>query len=779
MLTLTTVSLSGQSRISGRVTDSHGNPLLGTTLFLIGTKIGAVSDNDGYYTIKATSERNIKLKASYLGFKTQIIDIVLKKGQDKCINIQLEENSDKLQEVVIVGKSQEQLKRESPITTAVVDIKKIQSQSISLPQIMNQVSGVRVRKNGGVGSSTDISINGLHGDAIRFFRDAIPLDYLGNAFNLSLLPIDQIANIEIYKGILPTELGADALGGAVNLVSRKSQKNNLAITYSIGSFNTNQVSVNGYLSIPKTKLFVDISSYYVAADNNYKIQVEMADDVTGNLKKINVKRFHGGVESGFMEVKTGVKNTKIADLFEVGIVLSNINKQRQNDIRMQHVFGEVMYYEDSRIFTTHYKKKFKKLNLDIFGAYSKLKTINDDTPAYSYNWLGEATPYDSENHTGESGLSQSYKTLHTDYMLVRINLSYKIGANSRLDFNHNLTNKKRTGSDPYATLYDDNLDILSIPAKYVKQVSSIGLTSNLLSKRITNIFTLKRYQVNTRSVASVYDYYGDPTKVSDTNYGIANSIKYNFNNDQYIRVSYEKATRIPDAGEYLGKPESDILGNPDLTPERSDNINIGGFTKLNKTLWLDLNAFYRYIKGQIVLQNYTLYQSKYQNTDDTQVLGTEFTLKGKPTNSLAYNISLTYQDIRRKNIQDVKNKLLLNARRPNIPYFFGNIGLRYSPTSPFVYGLWQIYGNYTYVEQYLLNSIPKSEEPSLFGKADSDANIIPTQNVVDLGVTYRKKGLPISINLELNNILNTKTYDGFRVQKPGINFRLKLKYLIN
>ena len=57
--------------------------------------------------------------------------------------------------------------------------------------------------------------------------------------------------VEVYKGVLPVNLGADALGGAVNIVSRRDA-NYLDATYSFGSFNTHKVSVNGAYTHLKT-----------------------------------------------------------------------------------------------------------------------------------------------------------------------------------------------------------------------------------------------------------------------------------------------------------------------------------------------------------------------------------------------------------------------------------------------------------------------------------------------------------------------------------------------
>ncbi len=781
-MSVTCVVAIGQTTLIGNISDNTGEPLIGAEIVFKGTQTGGVANNDGDFKVESNLAGDQTLIVSFIGYESQTIQVFLKENKITTVNVLLSPNNTELREVTVQGKSKEQVQREAPIKIEVIDVKQVQGRSVSLPQLINQTSGVKVRQNGGVGSSTVININGLQGNAIRFFRDDIPMDYLGKAFNLSLLPVEQISNIEIYKGILPVKLGADALGGAINLISPENSRDELNVSYGFGSFNSHLATVNGYLHVPQTKLFISASSYFVYSENNYKVLVDIADEETGNLKEEEVERFHGGVKSGFIELKTGVKNVGFADLLEFGTAFSDIDKEIQNDFRMENVFGEVMYYENLKSITTHYIKKVQAFEVNLFGAYSKLNSLYDDTPENTYDWYGNGTPITEENHSGESNDDwQSYRKLEFDHIVGRLNFNYRINDNHQVNVNHNYIYQKRIGSDPYTKTSSYGVDALTIPAKYTRNISGVGLISNLYKKKITNVLTFKRYDVVTRSVATSYDYYGDVSEVTDNNYGFGNSIKYSFNNSQYLRLSYEKATRIPTTTEYLGDSEKDIMGNPDLAPERSDNINLGVYFNLNKskTFWVDLNLFFRYLEDNIVLQTYTIYQSRYENTDDSRVLGGEMAIKSTPVPQLDINLSITYQDIRRKNVQDISNILLADARRPNIPYFFGNIGVKWNPEKLFLAGNWQFYGNYSYVEKYLLNSIPKSEEPTLFGKVNSDANIIPTQNIIDCGFLYKAAKLPISVNFEINNLLNAQVYDGFRVQKPGRNFRVKLKYSFN
>ena len=149
-----------------------------------------------------------------------------------------------LQDVTIIAKSQARLLQEQAYAVSVVDLKNQYTQTTPLNKVLNTVTSVRLREDGGVGSNYSFAMNGFSGNQVKFFLDGIPMDNFGSSFNLANLSANMADRVEIYKGVLPVFLGADALGGAVNIVPRRNA-NYLDATYSIGSFNTHKVSING------------------------------------------------------------------------------------------------------------------------------------------------------------------------------------------------------------------------------------------------------------------------------------------------------------------------------------------------------------------------------------------------------------------------------------------------------------------------------------------------------------------------------------------------------
>ncbi|MEL7001153.1 MAG: carboxypeptidase-like regulatory domain-containing protein, partial [Bacteroidota bacterium] len=169
--TSTAIAQNSSATITGKVLDAKGEVLPGITVILEGTDKGAVTDAQGNFEIKNLKPSNYSLIISGVGYVRQSKTILLKNGQSLKLNFTLQENTQQLDEVIVRGKTDSQIKREQPIKVESINVERILGQSTSVPELINQTSGVKVRQASGVGSATTININGLQGNAVRFFRD--------------------------------------------------------------------------------------------------------------------------------------------------------------------------------------------------------------------------------------------------------------------------------------------------------------------------------------------------------------------------------------------------------------------------------------------------------------------------------------------------------------------------------------------------------------------------------------------------------------------------------
>src|SRR5690606_31797380 len=147
-------------------------------------------------------------QVSYVGFKTYEVSLKLKAGDNVPVKIELQKVEINLDEVTIRGKNQTQQLKEAGFNVNAIDTKAYQNTTANLNQVLDQTSGIRVRQSGGLGSNMNFSINGLSGNAVKYFVDGVPLEAMGGVMTLNNIPVNLAKSIEVYKGVVPIDFGA-------------------------------------------------------------------------------------------------------------------------------------------------------------------------------------------------------------------------------------------------------------------------------------------------------------------------------------------------------------------------------------------------------------------------------------------------------------------------------------------------------------------------------------------------------------------------------------------
>lgn len=138
-------TLYGQRQLTGRVTDSdNGEPLIGASVIVKGTTVGAVADVDGRYTLRLP-EGATELRISYTGYSEQTIAI----GASDVLDVQLSPGA-ALEEVLVIGYGSVK-KEDKTGSVQAVTSENFNSGAIVSPeqQISGKIAGVQVSSNGG------------------------------------------------------------------------------------------------------------------------------------------------------------------------------------------------------------------------------------------------------------------------------------------------------------------------------------------------------------------------------------------------------------------------------------------------------------------------------------------------------------------------------------------------------------------------------------------------------------------------------------------------------
>jgi len=153
---VTQITFAQERAVSGVVSDNTGMPLPGVSVLVKGTKTGIQTDFDGKYSIKATSSQ--VLIFSFIGMKTQ--EII---ASSERINVKMLDNSQVLEEVVVVGQGQTRAKKTIAYATSELKTDALENkpQTDVVRSMQGKVAGVQITNTGGMaGSTSNIVIRG-------------------------------------------------------------------------------------------------------------------------------------------------------------------------------------------------------------------------------------------------------------------------------------------------------------------------------------------------------------------------------------------------------------------------------------------------------------------------------------------------------------------------------------------------------------------------------------------------------------------------------------------
>jgi iron complex outermembrane receptor protein len=126
----------------------------------------------------------------------------------------------------------------TPFVT-VVDATEPNARVSSVAELLDRQAGVEIRSRSGPGSFSSVSIRGSDAGEVAILIDGIPLSRSASGLvDLSQLPVDGLERVEVYRGVPPVELGSEAIGGAINLITRKGARNGVRAFAGVGSLSS-------------------------------------------------------------------------------------------------------------------------------------------------------------------------------------------------------------------------------------------------------------------------------------------------------------------------------------------------------------------------------------------------------------------------------------------------------------------------------------------------------------------------------------------------------------
>ena len=211
--------------VTGTVTDKEGEPLIGASVRVPGTNIGAATDLDGKFSLDVPAGKKILI--TYVGYVNQEI-----KPNGKTLSIQLAEDTDLLDEVVVVGYGTMK-KKDLTGSITTVNSKDLNVGSFTDPGqlLQGKVPGLVVVQNsdpnGGVNSLTLRGASTLNGSTEPLYVvDGIP------GVNLNLIPPSDIESIDVLRDASATAIyGSKAANGVIIVTTKRGSEGPAKVSY--------------------------------------------------------------------------------------------------------------------------------------------------------------------------------------------------------------------------------------------------------------------------------------------------------------------------------------------------------------------------------------------------------------------------------------------------------------------------------------------------------------------------------------------------------------------
>lgn len=518
--------------------------------------IGAIASNSGAFVLYNIPAGTYQLEVSATGYEKKQVTVQLNENETKEISIDLIASAASLNEIVVSGTLKEVSKLDSPVPVEVYTAKFFKSNPTpNIFDALQNVNGVRPQLNCNVCNTGDIHINGLEGPYTMVLIDGMPIvSGLSTVYGLFGIPQSLIERIEIVKGPASTLYGSEAVGGLINVITKKPTN---APNFSADVFGTSWAELNadiaGKFNVgKKAQSFVGLNYYNYSnpIDNNKDNFTDLT--IQNRISVFNKWNFERKENRVFSLAGRYIQEERWGGDM-------NWTKQFRGG---DSLYGESIYTKRWEVFGTYQLPVKEKIMLQISAN------------GHDQNSVYGNIPYIAQQYIGFSQLYWNKKLKNND-LLVGTTFRY--------------------------TYYDDNT-----PATEIVDTSG-GKTSQPSKIHLPGIFVQDEVELNANNKILLglrYDYNSIHGSI------VTPRINYKWSSksrNSVVRIGFGNGYRVAnvfteDHTALTGARKLEFLS--DLKPETSWNGNVNVvqkiFSKNGTYIGLDAAAFYTYFTNKII-----------------------------------------------------------------------------------------------------------------------------------------------------------------------------------
>jgi outer membrane receptor for ferrienterochelin and colicins len=230
-LTAATVYAQKTGKLTGKVLSSDGQPAACIVIYVDGKAVTQTPE-DGCYSLQLLPGQH-QFSAVFMGSTQAVQTINITAGQVTTMNnVVLKETAMQLKDVVVTGQYEPQSLKNSVYQVRTISNERIRLRgATNVQQVLSTELGIRLNNDLALGT-TDIELLGVTGHRVKVLLDGVPLLDRGEIReSLGQIDINMIDHIELVEGPMSVMYGTDALGGVINLITKKAAPggSNLAV----------------------------------------------------------------------------------------------------------------------------------------------------------------------------------------------------------------------------------------------------------------------------------------------------------------------------------------------------------------------------------------------------------------------------------------------------------------------------------------------------------------------------------------------------------------------
>lgn len=745
--------------VSGIVYDeTTRKPLPDANIYLVQLKSGTTSGLDGGFSIKNVPVGIYNLTVSFLGFKKYEQKIVVKQGETLNLSIYLKEQAYTKGEVVI-NATRDKEEKDKPMRIEIIPVKRIeQAPVMNVPALLDYVSGINMSNTFGIFSSRAIvTMRGLPAnDQSRtlVLLDGVPLNKADEgSVNWNMINKNNVESIKVIKGPGPAQYGSGAMGGAIDLTSRKPLKkfSGQAIV-GYGTYNTfdANIDLSGILKDTSSinRFYWNLSGFGRKSDGYITEPDEYYDEEDTILVPTFLQEINASAKIGY-----DFKNRQ-----NVELKFGFFDDKRGNGVKVFEDYGAYSEH-DTYSGAAKYSGSGKNFgwNTNIFYSHENYQRM------YEYMNEGEYQLYEADSKRKDMGgqFSLTYDGFSRHNLMAGVD--YKVGSVDGVDTYYTSSDiisnagKMQIGS----VFLQDEIFLLNR-----KLQINLGLRYDF-SKYYDGLFTID-YPSYSIEFISAFEDMAMPERYWDA-FCPRFSVQYKFSETDRTYLSVAKGFRAPilDDMTRTGKKKGTFkVANPDLKPELITSYEWGGDAEIFRNLSFGGSLYYSIGKdfmyysstGDSVNMGYKIVPVlKKKNISKVEIYGLEVELKYELDQNFSVfaNYAYTHAVIKENDVND-----------PNVDYDLSGKFLTDIPDHKISAGInWsnRIVNTtflYKFIGEQWINDLNIVEDEYLF------TDKYPAYSIFSIRLEKQLiKNLKVSLNIE--NLFDKIYTDSNAQQCPG------------